>query len=70
MFVPLLDAGFVKHSEKKGIIQQIKESSSEMEVSQALTYKLLKTLVLRNTNETLAEQAPSIQTHKASIAWL
>lgn len=68
MFVPLLDAGFVKRSEKRGIIQQIKESSSEMEVSQALPHKLLKTLVLRNTNETLVEQAPSIQTHKTSIA--
>lgn len=35
-----------------------------MEASRALTYKLLKTHVLGNTNETLIEEAPlRIQTH-------
>lgn len=50
MYVFLLDAGFttlseralVSSADKKGIIHQIKESSSKMEASRALTYKLLK----------------------------
>lgn len=71
MFVFPLDAGFTTLSEgalvgcwQKGIIHQIKESASEMEASQALTYKLLKTHVLGNTNETVTEQAAfHIQKH-------
>ena len=64
MFVFPLDAGFTMLSEgalvgcwQKGIIHQIKESSSEIEASRALTYKLFKRLVLSNTNETVIEQA-------------
>lgn len=57
MFVFPLDAGFTTLSEgalvdywQKRIIHQIKESSSKMEASRALTYKLLKTHVLSNAN--------------------
>lgn len=42
-----------------------------MEARRALTYKLLKTHVLGNTNETLIEQAPlRIQTHPLKVVWL
>lgn len=70
MLVFPLDAGFTTLSEgalvscwQKGIIHQIKESPSEMEASQALTYKLLKTHVLSNANEMLIEQAAFANTH-------